>query len=69
MANDGGQVENEPPVGWKPPAIHSWTDPAGREHRLPEIELGPDGLDGPWSVQVELSEDLMMRVHIQPEVA
>lgn len=69
MANDGGQVEVEAPLGSAAPAIVAWIDPSGHEHRAPEVELGPDGVDGAWSVDVQLVDEAMMRVDVVPVLA
>jgi hypothetical protein len=69
MANDGGQVESEPPAGSTLPSVRAWVDPTGAEHVVPEIEIGPEGVDGRWTVEVPLSEEAMMRVDIAPEIA
>src|SRR5262249_3647048 len=39
MANDGGQVETEPPAGAVLATVRSWVDPAGRVHSVPSIEI------------------------------
>ena len=69
MANDGGQVESEAPAGAEPPSVRAWVDPAGTEHAGSEIEAGPEGVDGRWLVEVPLSEELMMRVDLAPQIA
>jgi hypothetical protein len=69
MANDGGQVEAEAPVGSVAPTLRAWSDPAGIEHLGPELEIGPEGVDGHWFLEVHLHEELMMRVDLVPELA
>jgi hypothetical protein len=63
MTNDGALVESEPPVGYVPPGVHSWVDPAGSRYATPEITVGPDGADGGWTVEIELRDE-MMRVDL-----
>jgi len=69
MTNDGGQVESDAPAGYSPPGIKAWIDPAGVDHRSAEVVAGPDGVDGRWAVEVELRDEMMMRVDITPEIA
>ena len=69
MTSDGGQVEPEAPVGYTPPSIRAWTDPTGTEHRGEELIVGPDEVDGTWSVDVPIDDEAVMRVDIIPEVA
>jgi hypothetical protein len=68
LTNDGGQVETEPPLGYIAPSVHSWIDPLGQRHPSHEVVVGPDGVDGPWMVEVELREE-MMQVNIEAESA
>ena len=68
MTNDGSQQEMEPPAGYITPRILRWIDPTGVEHEGDIAVAGPDEIDGRWSVEVELSEE-MMRVDIAPEIA
>jgi hypothetical protein len=68
MTSDGGQVEPEAPVGYAPPSIRAWTDPTGREHNEEEVIVGPDDVDGIWSVDVPIADEAVMRVDIIPEV-
>jgi hypothetical protein len=69
MSNDGGQVEGEPPVGSTPPSVRAWIDPEGGQHAHSVLEIGPEGVDGRWTVEVPLAEEMMMRVDIAPEIA
>ena len=69
MTSDGGQVEPEAPLGYTPPSIRAWTDPTGTEHRGEELIVGPDDVDGTWSVDVPIADEAVMRVDIIPEVA
>jgi hypothetical protein len=69
MANDGGQVESEAPVGWVAPAVRAWIAPSGTEYRQDVVVVGSEDVDGFWAVEVLLSEELMMRVDIHPEAA
>jgi hypothetical protein len=64
MANDGGQVESEAPMGSTLPCVRAWIDPAGEEHPAPDVEVGPEGVDGRWIVEVAISDELMMRVDL-----
>lgn len=66
MTNDGGQVEGEPPVGYKPPTVHAWIAPSGLRYSSAEIIVGPDDADGQWTVEVALREE-MMRVDLKVE--
>lgn len=66
MTNDGAQVEGEPPAGFAPPRVLGWTDPHGVEHHSDELTVGPDQIDGAWTVDVELVDEAMMRVVIEP---
>jgi hypothetical protein len=68
MANDGGQVETEAPAGVSSPEVTAWTDPAGGVHPEVEIETGPDGVDGQWTVEVHLVDEAMMRLDLALEV-
>lgn len=68
MANDGGQVEAEAPVGAPQPVVRAWIDPHGREHLSAVHEVGPDDADGAWAVEVLLAEEAMMRVDLALEV-
>lgn len=68
MTNDGGQVETEPPVGYVPPAVHSWIAPSGLQYSSEAIIVGPDDADGHWTVEVALREE-MMRVDLKVERA
>ncbi len=67
MTNDGGQVESDAPAGYIAPRILAWIDPAGEEHGDAEVIAGPNGVDGKWAVDVELRDEMMMRVDIRPE--
>lgn len=69
MSNDGAQVEGEPPVGSNSPSVRAWIDPEGGQHPEPVLEIGPEGVDGRWTVEVPLAEEMMMRVDIAPELA
>ena len=69
MANDGGQVESEAPVGSELPRPRRWVSPIGDELRMTEVEVGPDGVDGAWTVEVPITDDVMMRVDIAPVIA
>lgn len=64
MANDGGQVEGEAPVGAVMPAVRAWLGPDGSTYTAPELSIGPDGIDGTWRAEVELADELMMRVDL-----
>lgn len=68
MTNDGGQVEAEPPVGYRPPAVHAWIAPSGLRYSSAAITVGPDDADGCWTVEVALREE-MMRVDLKVERA
>jgi hypothetical protein len=68
MANDGGQVETEAPAGVSSPEVTAWIDPAGGMHSDTEIEAGPDGADGEWTVEVLLVDEAMMRLDLALEV-
>lgn len=68
MTSDGQQLEKEPPAGVVAPRILCWADPAGDEHRAEEVIVGPEGIDGRWTVEVEL-RDAMMRIDVAPEIA
>jgi hypothetical protein len=69
MTNDGAQVESEAPMGYVPPQILAWMDPSGQEHVSEQVTVAPDSADGPWSVDVELRDDTMIRLDITTEVA
>jgi hypothetical protein len=68
MANDGGQVETEPPLGTSAATVRAWVDPAERVHATPEVQAGPDDADGPWFVEILLADEAMMRVDLAVEV-
>ncbi|MDX1883238.1 hypothetical protein [Mycolicibacterium sp. 120270] len=68
LTNDGGQVETEAPAGYVAPSLQAWIDPAGGRHSTTEVITGPEGVDGLWSVEVELREE-MMQLNIEVEVA
>jgi hypothetical protein len=68
MTNDGAQVEPEPPSGYTPPSIRSWTDPSGVEHPGPEVILGPEEADGLWLAEVQIQDEAMMRIDITPAI-
>ncbi len=68
MANDGGQVESEAPVGSELPRPRRWVSPIGDEMLMAEVEVGPDGVDGAWTVEVPITDDVMMRVDIAPVI-
>lgn len=59
LTNDGGQVESEAPAGYVAPSVRSWIDPAGERHPVSEIITGPEGVDGLWTAEVELREEMM----------
>jgi hypothetical protein len=69
MTNDGAQVEAEAPRGYESPTVSAWVDPSGTEHRSAELVLGPEGVDGPWVVEVPIREETMMRVDVVTEIA
>ena len=69
MTNDGGQMEADSPVGHTPPEIRAWIDPQGAELLSHRVTVGPDGVDGVWSVDVFIDGEAMMRIAIEPEVA
>jgi hypothetical protein len=64
MANDGGQVETEAPLGASAASVRAWVDPAERIHPTPAVEAGPEDADGPWFVEVLLADEAMMRVDL-----
>jgi hypothetical protein len=64
MANDGGQVEGEAPLGAPSPSVRAWISPTGEEHAREEALAGPDGADGLWTVEIGIVDELMMRVDI-----
>ncbi len=69
MANDGGQVEREAPAGASVASVRAWVDPAERVHAAsPSLEAGPDDADGPWFVDVLLTDEAMMRVDLDLRV-
>lgn len=68
MTNDGGQVESEAPAGYVAPCIRAWINPSGQRHPDAEITTGPDDVDGLWTVEVELREE-MMQLNIAVESA
>jgi hypothetical protein len=67
MTNDGESVENEPPRGWTPPEVRSWTDPSGHEHNEPTAICGPETGDGPWFIEVPIIEEAVIGVDIDAE--
>jgi hypothetical protein len=69
MANDGGQVETEPPAGSSPVEVRAWISPAGVEYRTAEAVVDPEDVDGAWTVDVEITDEAMMRVDIRPVAA
>lgn len=69
MTNDGGQVEAEAPAGYRPPKVVAWIDPDGAARAVPELSVEAEEVDGRWAVEVELIEELMMRVDVTPEIA
>ncbi|MGE2689080.1 hypothetical protein [Mycolicibacterium pulveris] len=68
MTNDGGQVESEAPAGYVAPCVRAWINPAGGRYPVTEITTGPEGVDGLWTVEVELREE-MMQLNIRAETA
>lgn len=68
LTNDGGQVESEAPAGYVAPSVRAWINPAGERYSVAEISTGPDGVDGLWTVEVELREE-MMQLDISAESA
>ena len=46
-----------------------WVSPIGDELLMAEVEVGPDGVDGAWTVEVPITDDVMMRVDIAPVIA
>jgi hypothetical protein len=67
MANDGGQVETEAPLGASAATVRAWVDPAERVYETSAVETGPDA-DGPWFVEVLLADEAMMRVDLDLKV-
>ena len=68
MANDGGQVETEAPLGASASTVRAWVDPAERVHTTAAVEAGPDDADGPWFVEILLADEAMMRVDLDLKV-
>jgi hypothetical protein len=68
MASDGGQVETEAPAGAAAATVRAWVDPAERVYPTPAVEAGPDDADGPWFVEVLLTDEAMMRLDLELKV-
>lgn len=69
MTNDGGQVERDPPAGYRIPEVLGWTRPDGTHLPAAQALVAPEATDGRWTVDVPLDTDVMFRVDIRPEVA
>lgn len=67
MTNDGESVENDPPRGWTPPEVRSWTDPQGNEHAVPTVVGAAETADGPWFLEVPIVEEAVIGVDILAE--
>ena len=63
LTMDGGQIENEPPLGTKTPGVLRWTAPGGSIRTGDAIEVEPSE-SGEWMVWVAHNADLMVRVVI-----
>jgi hypothetical protein len=68
MSSDGGQVESEAPLGAVLPTVRAWVDPLGEEHLTVAVEPPMDRVDGQWSVEIELSDEAMLRVDLRVDV-
>lgn len=68
MANDGNQVEDGAPLGAVTPRVRAWTSPGGTTSEGSAVEVPADDADGLWIVEVELTEETMVRVDLTPEV-
>ena len=66
MSSDGGQVESDAPAGTTLPIVRAWIDPSGVEHRSAELDAR-DVVDGRWALDVELSDQAMMRVDVRAD--
>jgi hypothetical protein len=67
MSSDGGQVESDAPLGAAVPCVRAWVDPSGLEHRVVELDASGDVIDGRWALDVELSDEAMMRVDVRAD--
>ncbi len=68
MASDGGQVEPEVPAGLALPEVRTWTSPAGVSYEGASVDVPAGDNDGRWSVEVLLSDEVMMRVDLRAEL-
>ncbi len=68
MTMDGGQVEDEPPIGGVVPEILRWGDPGGGSHPGASTLAGAADA-GEWEVWVAHHRDLMVRVAIDVRAA
>lgn len=64
MANDGGKVETEAPVGSPVPVVRAWIDPGSHRYETSAPEVGPDDVDGQWTVEVSIVDEAVMRVDL-----
>lgn len=67
MTNDGESLEGEPPRGWEPPTVRSWTH-EGIEHANEVLEVEAESSDGPWTVEVPIVDDMVVGVDISSEI-
>ena len=64
LTMDGGQIENEPPLGTEAPAVLRWTAPDGSV-RTGEAVVARPTESGEWMVWVAHDPDLMVRVVVE----
>ena len=65
MTGDGNQAEAEPPVGGEPPMPRAWVTPSGEQIFGATPEVGAEGADGRWTVDVPIVGEALMRILIE----